>query len=99
MHMVHHRLAAGGELHAVFLDVSGAYDTVDHKQLVQCLEAEYQLPVTLVHVIVGMYTSLQYAVQYAGGHCPAFQVGVGVKQAVPSALSCMLCMFLGCGHG
>jgi hypothetical protein len=83
MHMVHHRLAAGGELHAVFLDVSGAYDTVDHKQLVQCLEAEYQLPVTLVHVIVGMYTSLQYAVQYAGGHCPAFQVGVGVKQGCP----------------
>jgi hypothetical protein len=83
MHMVHHRLAAGGELHAVCLDVSGAYDTVDHQLLLQCLESEYQLPASLVHAIVGMYVGLQYAVQYAGGHCPAFQVGVGVKQGCP----------------
>jgi hypothetical protein len=82
MHMVHHRLAARSALHAVFLDVSGAYDTVDHDIMVACLH-EFQVPPTLVHIIVGMYSALEYAVTYAGGRCPPFPVGVGVKQGCP----------------
>jgi hypothetical protein len=82
MHMVHHRLASRQALHAVFLDVSGAYDTVDHDVMVTCLH-DFQVPPTLVHVIVGMYSALQYAVTYAGGHSRPFPVGVGVKQGCP----------------
>ena len=82
MHMVHHTSATHDALHAVFLDVSGAYDTVDHDIMVSCLR-DYQVPPTLVHIIMGMYSALEYAVTYVGGRCPAFPVGVGVKQGCP----------------
>lgn len=83
-HMAHHQQhVAKAPLYVVLVDVSGAYDSVDHNALHACLLDEFSLPLDLVAAIVGVYCQLQYTVQYAGGCGTPFPVGVGVKQGCP----------------
>ena len=68
-----------GTVHLGFVDLTKAYDSVDHSALITILK-QYQVPQQLINIIKELYTGTWCCVRTAEGTSEDFEVKTGVRQ-------------------
>eukprot|EP00877_Chromochloris_zofingiensis_P013617 jgi/Chrzof1/8509/Cz03g13210.t1 len=81
-HFVHRQVHCGASAYALLLDVSQAYDSVNHVRLFDVLH-EHDVPSHLNRGIASLYSGLQYRIKVDDVLGPPLSVGIGVKQGCP----------------